>query len=119
MERKKISLKELETMRQRSKEMVSGKFIFHEVPGGEMGFTIKLFKGDAPQNYNLRDGHTYEIPLGVAEHLNENRYYPVHSYATDEDGKPIAKINEKIRRCSFQSFHFTPIKKEIITVERI
>ena len=119
MERKKISPKELEAMRQRSKEIVSGKFIFHEVPGGEMGFTFKQFKGDAPQNYNLRDGQSYEIPLGVAEHLNENCYYPVHSYATDEDGKPIAKINEKVRRCSFQSFQFTKANKEIITVERI
>lgn len=119
MEIKKISPKELETMRQRGKEIVSGKFIFHEVPGGVMDFTVKFFKGDSPKNYSLRDGHSYEIPLNVAEHLNENCYYPVHAYATDEDGKPIAKINEKIRRCSFQSFHFTPIKKDIITVERV
>jgi len=47
----------------------------------------------------------------------------VHSYSQDEFGKPIAKIGQKVRRCSFQSLDFMGIdaqpSKEIITVERI
>ena len=124
MERKKITSKDMEAMRQRDSEKVKGKFIFHEVPGGIMDFTIKLYKGDAPQNYSLRDGEIYELPLGVARHLNTNCFYPVHTYAQDEFGKPMAKIGQKVRRCSFQSLDFMEIEnmhssKEIITVERI
>lgn len=123
MEKKKLTSKEMEALRSRDAEKVKGKFIFHEVPGGVMDFTIKLYKGDAPQNYSLRDGEIYELPLGVARHLNTNCFYPVHAYSQDEFGKPIAKIGQKVRRCSFQSLDFMGIdaqpSKEIITVERI
>jgi len=123
MEKKKLTAKDLEALRARDAEKVNGKFIFHEVPGGVMDFSIKLYKGDAPQNYSLRDGEIYELPLGVARHLNTNCYYPIHSYSQDEFGKPIARIGQKVRRCSFQSLDFmnTDVQpsKEIITVERI
>lgn len=93
-------------MRDKDREMVKGIFRFHEVPNGEMSFTVLLHRGDQLKNYTLRDGEIATIPLGVAKHLNHNLWYPVHGYTTDENGKPAMKVTQKIRRCSFQSLEF-------------
>lgn len=109
-------------MRDKDKEPVKGKFIFHEVPGGSMAFVFKAYKGDKVEHYDLRDGEIYTLPLGVAKHLNKNCWYPIHTHALDEHGKPSIKIGQKVRRCSFQSLEFididdlTPVGN-IITVE--
>lgn len=109
--------------REIDKEKVRGIFRFHEVPGGTMEFVYKCYRGDEVEKFNLRDGEIYTIPLGVAKHLNKNLWYPLHAYAVDDNGKPIAKIGQKVRRCSFQSLEFvdvddlTPNGKPLITVE--
>jgi len=111
--------------RDKEKELVKGIFRFYEVPGGEMAFNYKKYKGDKVEKYVLLDGHVYSIPLGVARHLNKNGSYPVHKYMQDENGKYIAKIGEKVNRFSFQSLEFMDIDDlpnradEIITVEHI
>jgi hypothetical protein len=48
----------------------------------------------------------------------------VHTHAVDEHGKPVAKIGQKIRRCSFQSLEFVDIEDltpdvGLLTVEYI
>lgn len=96
-------------LRDKDREMVRGIFRFHEVPGGTMMFSVKIWKNDQVENYTLKDGDVYSIPLGVARHLNKNCWYPVHAYAKDENGHPIQKISQKIRRCSFQSLEFTEL----------
>jgi hypothetical protein len=96
----------LETQRLRDREMVRGKFIFHEVPGGMVSFIFKAYKQDPLERYDLKDGEIYTLPLGVAKHLNKNCWYPVHSYALNEDGKPTMKVGQKVRRMSFQSLEF-------------
>lgn len=96
--------------RSRDKEKVKGKFIFHEVPGGEMKFCFKAYKGDQLERFTLRDGEIYTLPLGVAKHLNKNCWYPVHQWAVDGNGKPLATIGQKVRRCSFQSLEFVDIE---------
>jgi len=65
----------------KDKEMVKGMFKFYEVPGGSMAFMYRKYKGEKPERYSMVDGDTYTIPLGVAKHLNNDCWYPVHTYA--------------------------------------
>ena len=97
---------DLHVQREKDRVMVRGKFIFHEVPGGNMGFIFRKYKGDALEKYNMNDGEIYTIPLGVAKHLNSNCSYPSYSYKTNELGQPVLSMAERIRRCSFQSLEF-------------
>jgi hypothetical protein len=120
--KKKLNLK---YMRDKDREMVRGKFIFHEVPGGMMKFVFRKYKEDPVENFTLIDGQIYTLPLGVAKHLNKNCWYPVHHYLQDETGKPVQRVGQKVRRCSFQSLEFvdiddlTPEGDAIVTVEHI
>jgi len=97
---------QLKYMRDRDREVVKGKFIFHEVPGGTLSFVFKAYKEDNVERYDLTDGEIYSLPLGVARHLNKNCWYPVHAYQQDDAGKVTQKIGQKVRRCSFQSLEF-------------
>ena len=99
----------LKYLRDKDREIVKGKFIFHEVPGGMMSFVFRKYKEDPVERYDLVDGQIYSLPLGVAKHLNKNCWYPVHSFATDEHGKPVQKVGQQVRRCSFQSLEFVDI----------
>lgn len=106
-EKTKINLTYL---REKDRQMVRGIFRFHEVPGGELSFSILLHKGDQLKNYTLRDGEVSTIPLGVAKHLNKNIAYPIHGYSQDENGKPLMKVTQMVRRCSFQSLEFMDVE---------
>ena len=88
------------------KRMVKGKFILHECPNGEQGFTFRKYKNEPLKNYTFKDGETYEIPLSVARHLNNNVAYPSYKYKNDEAGRPVTSVSEMIRRTSFQSLDF-------------
>lgn len=116
----------LKYMRDKDREMVRGKFIFHEVPGGMMSFVFKAYKEDPVERFDLVDGQIYSLPLGVAKHLNKNCWYPVHHYAQDESGTALQKVGQKVRRCSFQSLEFVDIEDltpegatGIVTVEKV
>jgi hypothetical protein len=113
-------------MRDRDREMVKGIFRFHECPGGSIKFSFRAYKEDDVETYELTDGMVYNIPLGVARHLNKNCWYPVHSYETDDTGKPTMRIGQKVHRCSFQSLDFiddadfsTIQGSGIVTVEKV
>src|SRR5882757_10396624 len=71
----------LKFLRDRDRQIVKGIFRFYEVPGGILQFSIRLWKEDQVENYTLKDGDVYELPLGVARHLNKNCWYPVHSFS--------------------------------------
>lgn len=111
----------LKYLRDRDREIVRGIFRFHECPGGTLSFPIRLYKEDDVERYDLTDGCIYSIPLGVARHLNKNLWYPVHAYQTEEGGKPVQVIGQKVRRASFQSLEFvdvddiSPVGSGIIT----
>lgn len=117
--------KKLEMMRDRDREMVKGVFKFYEVPGGLMSFVFKKYKKDPVEKFDLIDGHVYTIPLGVAKHLNNDCWYPMHENAVDENGKSIVRVSEKIRRCGFQSLEFMDIddfsygNKQVVMVEKL
>lgn len=87
-------------------KMVKGKFIYHECPGGVLEFSFRKFKGIPLKNYTMKDGESYEIPLAVARHLNNNVSYPSHTFKNDEAGRPVSQIAEMVRRTSFQSLDF-------------
>lgn len=114
----------LRYLRDKDREKVRGIFRFNEVPGGAMSFMYKKYKEDDLERYDFVDGEIYTIPLGVAKHLNNNCWYPVHAYEQDEAGKSLMKIGQKVRRCTFQSLEFVDIEDlepapNIITVEKV
>ena len=106
-EAKKPTQDKKKYLRDKYREKVKGIFRFHEVPGGSMKFVYKEFKEDPVDFYEMKDGQIYEIPLGVAKHLNNNCWYPRHSYILNADGTPRMDVGKKINRCSFQSLQFT------------
>ena len=110
MAEKKKSTANLKYQRDRDRQKVKGIFKFHEIQGGSMTFVYKAYKGDEVQKYTLEDGKVYEIPLGCARHLNNNCWYPVHKDEIDDDGKPVARIAEKVHRCSFHPIGFMDIE---------
>lgn len=112
----------LKYLRDKDREMVRGKFIFHETPGGTLKFPFRAYREDQVEKFELKDGEIYTLPLGVARHLNKNCWYPVHAYAKDENGRDIAKVGQKVRRCSFHSLEFIDIDDisphgDLVTVE--
>ena len=113
----------LNYQRDKDREIVKGIFRFHEVPGGTMEFSIKIYKGDQVENYKFKDGEVCSIPLGVAKHINKNLWYPEYEYVKSEDMQNVAKITKKVRRASFQSLEFidiadlSPNEQPLIIVE--
>ena len=106
----------LKFQRDKEREPVRGKFIFHEVPGGSMDFMCRKFKGDPLEKFSMVDGQIYTVPLGIAKHLNTNCWYPSYNYKNDENGRPVMSVGEKIRRCSFQSLEFVDIE-DVLSAE--
>lgn len=130
---KKAKKPSLKYQRDKDRELVRGKFIFHEVPGGMMSFVFKAYKEDPVEKFDLVDGEVYTLPLGVAKHLNKNCWYPRYEFIPGERGvmagfgpSSIMRIGQKVRRCSFQSLEFVDIedltpdgRPEIATVESV
>jgi hypothetical protein len=96
----------LEMQRNKDRELVKGIFKYYEGPGGVMDFVYKKYEGDDVDRYTMIDGHVYTIPLGVAKHINNNTWYPVHDHIMDKDGNNIQAIVKKVKRCGFQSLEF-------------
>ena len=101
----------LQYMRDKDRQMVKGIFRFHEVPGGGLEATLLLHRGDQLANYKMVDGRVATVPLGVAKHFNKNCAYPIHGYTSDADGKPVMKVTQMVRRCSFQSLEFMDVEE--------
>lgn len=117
---------DLDKMRDRDREMVRGRFQFHEVPGGTLKFPFRAYKSDPVETYELKDGEVYHLPLGVARHLNKDCWYPVHAYQLDEHNRPTQKVGQKVQRCSFQSLEFVDIEdltpagaSGLVTIEHV
>lgn len=105
-EKKKLNL---EFMREKDRQPVKGMFKFHEVPGGQLDMSIKIYPGDQVETYSFKDGEVKTIPLGVAKHLNKNGWYPEYSYVQGENLQNVATMTKKIRRFNFSSLEFMDI----------
>ncbi len=104
---KKISADELRKMKEKDHRMVKGIFRCYEPRGGAFTFNFKKYRGDQVKKYTMSDGQTYEVPMMVARHLNNDCWYPRHSHVLDSNGNPILDPGKKVQRCSFDSLEFT------------
>lgn len=124
----------LKFLRDKMREKVTGIFRFYEVPGGGISFNFREFKEDPIERYDLIDGETYTIPLGVARHLNNNGWYPEHEYVNVESTTSHSglaakntqiRISKKIHRYGFQSLEFIDIDefptgdKQVVEVQTV
>jgi len=100
----------LEQLRARDNKKVKGRFNYLEVPGGILEFSYRAYKGDPVMNYSLKDGEIYELPIGVARHLNNNVGRYEHKYLLDAQGKPSTQARIRIRRCIFENLEFVDIE---------
>lgn len=129
-EKKRELAKNLKYQRDKDREMVKGIFRYHEVPGGAFEFVYKQYKEDDVEKFTMVDGQVYNIPLGVAKHLNNNVWYPQYDYVNSEGmfsaqavGSRVMKVTKKVRRVSFQSLEFLDVEgvptstPGIVTVE--
>ena len=103
---RKITADEMRKMRDKDHKVVKGIFRCFEPRGGSFKFSFKKYRGDQTITLTLTDGETYDIPLMVAKHLNQNCWYPKHSYVVDADGNPTVDKGTKVKRCSFESLEF-------------
>ena len=115
----------VEQLRARDAKKVRGRFNYLEMPGGTLRFCYRAYKGDPLITYPLKDGEIYELPIGVARHLNTNVGRYEHKYLLDANGNPSAKTRVRIRRCIFENLEFMDIEDigtthiDEVTVESI
>lgn len=104
---KKVTVEEMEKRRKEANKLVKGIFRCHEPRGGEVTFAWREYKGDPIKQWTLRDGMEYEIPKGLAQHLNKNCGYHIHSHILGPDGNPlIDKRGKRVSRMNFESLEF-------------
>lgn len=120
--------KNLERKQSRDSEKVTGIFKNLEAPGNPHRFVIKLYKGEAPEIYEMFDGERYTIPRGVARHLSTSCYYTQYKHLPGEfgdngiraaynDGKLRAATMQeakKVYRFAFHSLEFTDEDSDMI-----
>lgn len=104
----------LKYQRDKDREPVKGIFRFYEAPGGTLSFCFRGYKEDPIEQFALKDGEVYTIPLGVAKHLNKSGSYPEYEFFQGEknvvgafspDGH-MMRVARKVRRYGFQSLEF-------------
>ena len=103
---RKITTDEMRKLREKDHQVVKGIFRCYEPRGGSFTFSFKKYKGDTILKYTMTDGQTYEVPLMIAKHLNQNCWYPKHSHVMDLNGLPTVDVGKKVQRCSFESLEF-------------
>jgi hypothetical protein len=88
-------------------QMVKGVFRCLQPIGGNVKFAFRKYKWDQTKWYTMFDGETYEVPLAVARHLNQNCNFPVHSHILGADGNPMVDVSgKKQSRMNFESTTF-------------
>ena len=91
-------------------EMVTGKFLFNECPGGELKFPFLKYRGDQLVHYTMQHDKVYTVPRMVARHLNDNCWYPEYQHNMD-NGKAVDAtkmyITTKIHRVNFIPLDFS------------
>lgn len=98
--------KDIKLQRELDKKPITGRFKFHEQPGGTLRFPYRMYKGDPIETYELEDEKIYTLPRGIVKHLNTEGRYIVHEYVNGSDGKPEMRIGKKIARFGFEALDF-------------
>ena len=109
--------------RDRDAELVTGIFKNNEAPGQSTTFRYKAYKGDDYKEWFFEDGEKYQIPRGIARHLNTACYTKEYKHLPNEagtfgiraavkDGSPARNeqlmSERKVYRYSFLSLEFEP-----------
>ncbi len=102
-EAKKKATELQESLRKEESRLVKGVFKNIEAPGGRVEMAVLLHKGDPIRVYTFEDNHEYEIPLGVARHINRNCQYKKHKWLVDKDGRPAQGWDTPNSRYQFVS----------------
>ena len=108
----------LKYQRDKDREPVKGIFRYYEAPGDTLRFCFRAYKEDPIEQFALKDGEVYTLPLGVAKHLNKSGWYPEYEFIPGEKGVFGAyspdghtmKVARKIRRYGFQSLEFVDME---------
>lgn len=103
-------------------QMVKGVFKNYQQKNNPIRFPFRKYSKDAiewyPKNprdpsraHYFRDGETYEVPLMIANHLNNNCWRPIHENAQDERGNPLPDtiVGAKLQRFGFVNTDFRPV----------
>jgi len=105
--KKRASHEEIEKIRKDANKMVKGVFRCHEPRGGEITLVWREYKGDPIRRWTFKDGQEYEIPKGLAKHLNSNCGYHKHGHILGPDGNPsVDQKNKYVSRMNFESLEF-------------
>jgi len=105
--KKRVSPDEIEKMRKDANKMVKGVFRCHEPRGGSVTLVWREYKGDPMRRWTFQDGQEYEIPKGLAKHLNSNCKYYKHSHILGPDGNPLVdQKGKEVSRMNFESLEF-------------
>lgn len=128
---KELGKEKLKKFIEEETRTVRGIFQCFETPGGMVKIIVKKYPGIPHFEREMIDGHTYEVPLYVARHLNgidvtagaiDGRVgtcsYPVHGFRmqgdqlnrsqVDQEGipVPIVGVVKRVKRYGFQSLEF-------------
>jgi len=96
----------LEKARSEDSRLVKGVFKNLECPGGDLQFAYGYYKEEGTSVYHFLDGKEYEIPLGVAKHINRQCKYKKSRHLIDKDGNPMIGAGKPVERYQFVSTDF-------------
>ncbi len=118
---KTLTAADMERMRDRDAELVTGIFKNYENPGMTVAFGFKLYKGEDIDHYLLEDGERYRLPRAVARHLNQDCFYYEYKQLKGTDAEAVVQTGladgrlkplqapsmaRKVHRFGFQSLDF-------------
>lgn len=103
---KKKAAEMIETARKADAVLVKGVFKNLECPGGDLEFAYHAYKGEPTRVYHMIDGNEYEIPMGVAKHINRQCKYKKSKHLIDKDGNRMITADKPIDRYQFVSTEF-------------
>lgn len=101
---------DIKQMRKRDSKLVKGRFHHLERPGTTKTITYKKYKGDPVMRYKLQDGEECRIPVGLANHINEEVGYYENQYLLDAAGRPSKLAKRRKRTCSFELLEFMDVE---------
>ena len=102
---KKEAKEKLDKAYKEESKLVKGVFKNLESPGSEIEFSYKKYPQDPIRKYTLKDGESYEIPLYLARHLNNDCRIKQSSNVVDVMGNRTVKPTP-IQRYQFLSTEF-------------
>lgn len=115
-EQKKKFKADLKKQYDEEKRVIRGRFLCFEPRGGSVTFVYRKYEWEHPVQYTFIDGEEYDIPLGVARHLNgiditakalngqiNSCSYPVHQHQQDSSGNSSVNVGKRVRRYAFQT----------------